>query len=47
MAYDPSGARIVTVGEDGTARIWDAATAHEELVLANDGQAGAGGFLQR
>ena len=39
VAYDGAGERIVTVSEDGTARVWNAATGEEELVLANDGQA--------
>jgi WD40 repeat protein len=32
-AFSPDGTRIVTASYDGTARIWDAATAKEIAVL--------------
>ena len=33
MAYSPDGKRIVTAGEDGTVKVWDAATGQELLAL--------------
>jgi WD40 repeat protein len=33
VAYDADGKRLVTASEDGTARIWDAASGHELMVL--------------
>jgi WD40 repeat protein len=32
-AFGPDGGRMVTASEDGTARIWDAATGREVTVL--------------
>ena len=34
VAFSPDGARIVTCGNDGTARVWDAATGKLLLTLA-------------
>ena len=36
-AFFPDGQRIVTAGEDGTLRLWDAATGHELLALPHAG----------
>ena len=33
IAYSPDGTRIATAGEDGTARLFDAATGEQQLVL--------------
>lgn len=33
VAYDHEGKRLVTASEDGTARIWDAATGREKIIL--------------
>jgi WD40 repeat protein len=36
-AFDPNGRRVVTAGQDGTARVWDAATGRQVLVLRHRG----------
>lgn len=37
VAFDPSGARLATVAEDATARLWDLATAETSHVLEHPG----------
>jgi hypothetical protein len=36
VAYSPDGERIVTASDDGTARLWDATSAQEVLVLSGN-----------
>jgi WD40 repeat protein len=37
VAFDSAGGRVLSASEDGTARVWDAATGRQLLSLSNDG----------
>lgn len=37
LAFSPTGAQIVTAGEDGTARVWDTVSGREIMVLRGHG----------
>ena len=42
IAYSPDGSRIATAGDDGTAKVWDAATGEELLTLRGHRPSGIG-----
>ncbi len=43
-AFSPDGGRVVTAGWDHTARVWDAATGKELMVLRHDDDLGGAAF---
>jgi transcriptional regulator with XRE-family HTH domain len=43
VVFSPDGTRIASIGDDGTAKIWDAASGEQRMVLVNDsGETSAG-----